>query len=247
MQGEAKAKVCLTFGAPDPAPVAPRAESYAYALIKSGPDVNPDDVELGHVTAVEVVILWETTVLHVQHASPPRSFYVGEAEGRKLGCDYFIPSEKLGTTRAPIVLAGLCGLALFEDRNARGLGLATLMAALLVAGTHTPAFGILYSVVPGLSSFHFHGRTAIVLMLTLALAGGLFLSQERVSRRAHRVSVTDAGRKVLEESHRRMVHAFTRALEGWSAAEIAALSEGLERLREDVHRDVADGVKGTLT
>src|SRR6185295_3286363 len=85
---------------------------------------------------------------------------------------------------APIVLAGLCGLALFEDRNARGLGLATLMAALLVAGTHTPAFGILYSVVPGLSSFHFHGRTAIVLMLTLALAGGLFLSQERVSRRA---------------------------------------------------------------
>src|SRR6185436_5359605 len=65
--------------------------------------------------------------------------------------------------------------------------------------------------------------------------------------RAHRVSVTDAGRKVLEESHRRMVHAFTRALEGWSAAEIAALSEGLERLREDVHRDVADGVKGTLT
>jgi DNA-binding MarR family transcriptional regulator len=62
--------------------------------------------------------------------------------------------------------------------------------------------------------------------------------------RAHRVSVTDAGRKVLEESHRRMVHAFSRALEGWSAEEIAALSESLERLREDVHRDVVDGAKG---
>ena len=64
--------------------------------------------------------------------------------------------------------------------------------------------------------------------------------------RAHRVSATDAGRKVLEESHRRMVHAFSRALEGWSAAEIADLSESLERLREDVHRDVTDGAKGTL-
>ena len=64
--------------------------------------------------------------------------------------------------------------------------------------------------------------------------------------RAHRVSATDAGRAVLEESHRRMVHAFGRALEGWSATEIKALSESLERLREDVHRDVADGAKGAL-
>jgi len=64
--------------------------------------------------------------------------------------------------------------------------------------------------------------------------------------RAHRVSATDAGRAVLEESHRRMVHAFGRALEGWSAKEITALSESLERLREDVHRDVVDGAKGTL-
>src|SRR5258706_529023 len=72
---------------------------------KSGPDVNPDEVELGHVTAVEVMILWETTVLHVQHLTPPRSFYVGEEEGKNYQCDYFIPSEKIGTTRAPIVLA----------------------------------------------------------------------------------------------------------------------------------------------
>jgi hypothetical protein len=81
------------------------AGSYTYTLIKSGPDVNPDEVELGHVTAVEVMILWETTVLHVQHLTPPRSFYVGEEEGKNFACDYFIPSEKLGTTRAPIVLA----------------------------------------------------------------------------------------------------------------------------------------------
>ena len=88
-------------GVPDDAPPG----TYTYTLIKSGPDVNPDEVELGHLTAVEVMILWDTTVLHVQHLSPPRSFYVGEEEGKNFACDYFIPSEKLGTTRAPIVLA----------------------------------------------------------------------------------------------------------------------------------------------
>jgi DNA-binding MarR family transcriptional regulator len=65
--------------------------------------------------------------------------------------------------------------------------------------------------------------------------------------RAHRVAATEAGRKVLEESHRRMVHAFSGALEDWTPDEIAVLSESLERLREDVHRDVADGAKGALT
>ncbi len=87
-------------GVADDAP----AGSYTYTLIKSGPDVNPDEVEVGHLTAVEVMILWDTTVLHVQHLSPPRSFYVGEEEGKNFACDYFIPSEKIGTTRAPIVL-----------------------------------------------------------------------------------------------------------------------------------------------
>ena len=66
--------------------------------------------------------------------------------------------------------------------------------------------------------------------------------------RAHRVSATEAGRRVLEESHRRMVHAFSRAIEDWSEAEITALAESLERLREDVHRDVAaSGAQGALT
>ena len=94
--------------------------SYTYTLIKSGPDVNPDEVELGHVTAVEVMILWETTVLHVQHLNPPRSFYVGEEEGKNFACDYFIPSEKLGTTRAPIVLADHGNIAFVILPRARG-------------------------------------------------------------------------------------------------------------------------------
>jgi hypothetical protein len=79
--------------------------SELYALIKSGPDVDPDEVELGHVAAVEIMVLWGTTALHVQHSSPPRSFYVGEEQGKNVACDYFMPAEKLGTRRAPIVLA----------------------------------------------------------------------------------------------------------------------------------------------
>ncbi len=76
-----------------------------YVMTKSGPDVNPDEVELVNVPALEVMILWGEMVLHVQHMTPPRSFYVGEEQGKNLSCDYFIPAEKLGTTRAPVVLA----------------------------------------------------------------------------------------------------------------------------------------------
>jgi hypothetical protein len=86
---------------PDDAPEG----SYTYALVKSGPDVDPKDVEASGTPAVEVMVLWETTVLHVQHLSPPRSYYVGEEEGKNFSCDFFVPSEKLGTTRAPILLA----------------------------------------------------------------------------------------------------------------------------------------------
>jgi len=78
--------------------------SYTYTLVKSAPDVPNEEVETS-ATSVEVMILWDTMVLHVSHLTPPRSFYVGEEESKNFTCDYFIPSEKLGTTRAPIVLA----------------------------------------------------------------------------------------------------------------------------------------------
>jgi FHA domain len=79
--------------------------SYTYTLIKSAPDVPTEEVEDARASSVEVMIFWDTMVLHVQHLTPPRSFYVGEEQGKNFTCDYFIPSEKLGTTRAPIVLA----------------------------------------------------------------------------------------------------------------------------------------------
>jgi DNA-binding MarR family transcriptional regulator len=52
-------------------------------------------------------------------------------------------------------------------------------------------------------------------------------------RRAHRLSITPAGEAAMAESHRRMVAEFEDALAGWREQDIAALAEGLERLRDD--------------
>jgi hypothetical protein len=84
----------------------------------------------------------------------------------------------------PVVMAGLCGLLGRTDRNRRGLGVAALLAALVASGQSTPAFEVLFHVVPGLSSFHFHARATLVVMLALVLAGGLFLSETPGSRRS---------------------------------------------------------------
>ncbi len=71
--------------------------SYTYTLVKSAADVPAEEVEDARASSVEVMILWDTTALHVQHLTPPRSFYVGEEQGKDHGCDFFIPAEKLGT------------------------------------------------------------------------------------------------------------------------------------------------------
>jgi hypothetical protein len=85
--------------------------NYIYAMVKSGPDVSPDEVELPHVQAAEVMILWGTNVLHVAHLSPPRNFYVGEEQGKAFTSDFFIPAEKLGTPRMPVVVGDQSSIA----------------------------------------------------------------------------------------------------------------------------------------
>jgi hypothetical protein len=101
---------------PDDAPPG----TYTYTLVKSGPDVSPDEVEVPHLQAVEVMVLWGTNVLHVSHLTPPRNFYVGEDAGKNFGCDFFIPSEKLGTTRLPVVMGDRASVTLVIPPNARG-------------------------------------------------------------------------------------------------------------------------------
>jgi hypothetical protein len=128
--GTMGAAIANPFAAPAAAPAAyagvvdvdPNAPpgSYTYTLMKSGPEVNPDEVEVAHLASIEVMILWDTNVLHVDHLTPPRSYYVGEEFGDKLPCDFFIPSETLGTTRAPVVVARGVSAALIILPRATG-------------------------------------------------------------------------------------------------------------------------------
>ncbi len=105
------------------APVGGPGASYApvggpgasYALVKSGPAVPPDEVEVVHLSTVEVMVLWDTNVLHVRHLTPPRSFYVGES-----AADYLIPTEALGCSRAPVVSVRGGGTAVIVPPGATG-------------------------------------------------------------------------------------------------------------------------------
>jgi len=97
------------FAAP-PAPFVAQAaaapvDGELYSMVKSGPDVSSDEVEVAHLSTIEVMVLWGSNVLHVSHLAPTRSFYVGDELGDDGSCDYFIPGETLGTTRAPIVVS----------------------------------------------------------------------------------------------------------------------------------------------
>jgi hypothetical protein len=94
--------------------------NYTYAMVKSGPDVSLDEVELAHVQAAEVMILWGTNVLHVAHLSPPRNFYVGEEQGKAFTSDFFIPAEKLGTPRMPVVIGDQSTISVVIPQHATG-------------------------------------------------------------------------------------------------------------------------------
>ncbi len=82
----------------------PVAGEATYAMHKTG-SVSPDLVDDPGKAAAEVMVLWGTTVLHIDHLSPVRSFYVGEEQSKAVKTDFFIPAEKLGgQTRVPVVL-----------------------------------------------------------------------------------------------------------------------------------------------
>ena len=65
-------------------------------------------------------------------------------------------------------------------------------------------------------------------------AGYVERTPDDADRRAHRITVTERGSDVLRESHRRMVAAFEEALADWDERDVAALAEGMTRLREAI-------------
>ncbi len=97
-------------------------ENVVYQLIPQTPPVNPSDIDSGE-SAVEIVILWgELSILHVEHLSPPRAFYVGESADAKgkTTTDFLIGSESIGTDRLPIVVESGSTVAVVIPQGATG-------------------------------------------------------------------------------------------------------------------------------
>jgi hypothetical protein len=92
------------------APVASaQAASTAYVLTRRGPALDPSEFDQPDTQTVEIMILWGDLVLHVDHLTPPRSYYVGEEERSQVRCDYFLPQDKVGASRVPVVLVDADG------------------------------------------------------------------------------------------------------------------------------------------
>ncbi len=95
----------LQFGS-----IADHGLAQAYAMLKRGPAVRLEEVELPHVTAAEVSIAWGENVLHVAHLVPPRNFYVGDEQDPTRPFDFLIPREKLGVAHMPLLLCDESGI-----------------------------------------------------------------------------------------------------------------------------------------
>lgn len=79
-------------------------DTYTYRLLESGPAVTPGEVDVPHREAVEVMIAWGRNVLYTKHLADGEAFTVGEHPSHaKDSLDFFLPSEKLGTPRLPLV------------------------------------------------------------------------------------------------------------------------------------------------
>jgi len=97
-------------------------EAATYALVPTAPPVNPADIDSSE-NAVEVVVMWgELSILHVEHLSPPRGFYIGEstdAKGKPT-TDFLIGSESIGVERMPITVESGASAAVVIPNGATG-------------------------------------------------------------------------------------------------------------------------------
>ena len=123
--------------------------SYTYQLVQNGPEVIADEVETP-ARAVEIVIRWGATTLHVAHLTPPRPFFIGESTDKASACDFSLPAEKIGATRMPLLLTGEGGQArLVVPANATGsitlAGQATKSVREMIA-TATPCAALMNAV-----------------------------------------------------------------------------------------------------
>lgn len=110
----------VTRANPSPANQPLIERDYTYTLLKSAPDVDPQEVELAGVEAVEVMVQWGQNVLFVTHLESGKSFCVGEGDPQGPS-DFFIPTEKLGVANLPIVIAEPNQTSVMIPEHASGL------------------------------------------------------------------------------------------------------------------------------
>jgi hypothetical protein len=78
----------------------------------------------------------------------------------------------------PIALVlGLAGLVRVRERNVRALLAVAVVAMLMSLGDATPCFALLRKFLPGYSVFRMHAREAVLVVLALICAAGIWLSQ----------------------------------------------------------------------
>lgn len=108
------------FPSAEPAQAVPaeEAESYTYQMLRSGPDVNPGEVELQNVDAVEVTVCWGRSVLAIRHLGVGQSFHIGEQGTKEAPVDFVLPVEKLGASRLPLVVQTASGPCLVVPQGA---------------------------------------------------------------------------------------------------------------------------------
>jgi hypothetical protein len=87
----------------------------------------------------------------------------------------FLANAQLYAGAVPL-LAGLSGLLLIRRRETRALALLVILAALIAAGTATPAFAILYHVLPGLASLRIPARASVLVTFGIIVGAGIFFS-----------------------------------------------------------------------
>ena len=87
----------------------------------------------------------------------------------------FLACAQLYAGTVPL-LAGLAGLLLVRQRETRALVLVMILAALIAAGTATPAFAILYHVLPGLTWLRIPARASVLVAFGTVVGAGIFFS-----------------------------------------------------------------------
>lgn len=139
------------------------APAAGYEMVQAGPAVDPAEVETSAL-AVELLVKWSDTVLHVSHMSPARSFTVGED-----GADLALPASStvaktevvsvIGGAPVAIVPAG-ASATIYSDAGAMSLEAAKSAGLATAAGHIRIQHGVRVEFEFGGCSFEIGGVAA---------------------------------------------------------------------------------------